>query len=132
MNCVLDASAALEIAFSRKKSDLYSSIIENANWVIAPDLFVSETTNVIWKYHCFQDIPINLCKDLLDQAIALVDDFINATFLYQEAFAFASQAGHPVYDMLYLVAARRYNATLLTEDKQLIKFCKKYAVKIVQ
>ncbi len=130
MNYVLDTSAAIEIAFSRKTAPFFSSILEKANWVIAPDLFIPEAANVFWKYNNFQDLPIDLCEALLDQTLALVDDFVNSRLLFQEAFALACQAGRPVYDALYLVVARRHNATLLTRDKKLVKLGKKYSIKI--
>ena len=49
MIVILDVSAAIEILL--KKKDKFSECFEKADWVISPDLFVSEITNVLWKYY---------------------------------------------------------------------------------
>jgi predicted nucleic acid-binding protein len=43
---------------------------------------------------------------------------LNEIDLYREAFNMACKLNHPVYDMLYLILARRNSAVLLTMDKK--------------
>jgi predicted nucleic acid-binding protein len=130
MIVVIDASAAIEIALNRPKASLFKLPLTKAEAVIAPDLFIAEVTNVFWKYHTFEDLPISLCEGLIENAIALVDDLTNSKNLYAEAFSLACQSNHSVYDMLYLVLARRHNALLMTNDKRLKKLATQNGIKI--
>ena len=51
MIIVLDVSAAIEIILKKEKKEKFDSAFQSASWVISPDLYVSEITNVLWKYH---------------------------------------------------------------------------------
>ena len=128
MIVVLDASAAIEIVLQRNLAEKLSKHVTKADWVITPTLFISEITNTIWKYQKFADLPYRSCEKALEQALALPDDFINELDLYREAFKLSCTLNHPVYDMLYLLTARRNNGLLLTLDKQLIKTAIKCSV----
>ena len=132
MIVVLDASAAIEIVMGRKSGSKLSKYILEADWVIAPTLFISEVTNTVWKYQKLADFPYRLCEKALDQALALPDDFVNELDLYREAFKLSCTLNHPVYDMFYLVIARRNNGKLLTLDKQLINAATKYSIEIAE
>lgn len=46
MIAVLDVSAAVEILLQKEKSRKFQTQCQQAAWVIAPDLFVSEIANV--------------------------------------------------------------------------------------
>lgn len=130
MTVVVDASAAVDVVTGRARSESLSRLIASANWVIAPDLFVSEVSNVFWKLHRFDNIPLELCGTAIDRAVDLVDDFIDSIELHKEAFALACLTQRTVYDCLYLVAARRHDAILLTVDRKLIDTAKKQSIKV--
>ena len=132
MIAVLDAGAAIKIVFQESSVKTLSEYLKRADWVIAPDIFVSEVTNVFWKYHQFEDLPLNICENFLNKTIALIDDFIDAGELYQEAFSFSCQVNHPVYDSMYLICARRHNGIFVSADKKLNKLAQKHSLKIVQ
>jgi predicted nucleic acid-binding protein len=130
MTVVLDTSAAVETVLGRLQANEITDILAIADWVIAPDVFIPEVTNVFWKYHTFEDLPVDECEDWLDKTLALVDDTISSQTLYQEAFSLACNLGQPVYDVLYLILARRYNAQLLTIDKKLRNIALKQSIKV--
>ncbi len=130
MIAVIDASAAIEIVLQRDSAKKITEYLRHASWVIAPTLFISEVTNTIWKYHNFTDMPYESCEKALEQALALPDDFINEQSLYREAFKLSCTLNHPVYDILYLISARRNNGILLTLDKKLRVLATKCSVKI--
>jgi predicted nucleic acid-binding protein len=129
--CVLDASAALCIALNKQETSEYVTLIESTDWVIAPDIFIPEVTNALWKYHQFEDLPIHLCELALDTSIHLIDDVVESKALYNESFAMACQVGQPVYDVLYLITARRHNGVLITADKRLSKIAQKHSIKTI-
>ncbi len=129
MIIVLDTSAAIEIILNRKSSELFAEKIKQAEWVISPSLFISEVTNVFWKYQKFANYSYADCEKNIEQAIAIPDDYINDLELYREAFNMSCMLDHPVYDMLYLILARRNNALLLTMDKKLSTAAQKCNIK---
>jgi len=129
MMVVIDPSAAIEISLYRTYAGNFIQFLEDTLWVGAPDLFISESTNVFWKYHQFEDLPIEICEKSLERTIQLVDEFYPTNDLYLEALSVSFQTSHPAYDSMYLVLARRNNATLLTRDKKLYQLATKLSIK---
>lgn len=128
MIVVLDTSAAIEIVLQRDSAQSLAEVVREADWVIAPTLFITEVNNVFWKYHKFADYPYPDCERDIEQTIALPDEYINEIELYREAFKLGCTLDHPIYDMLYMVLARRNRAKLLTMDKKLITVAHKAGV----
>lgn len=118
MIAVLDASAAIELIFSRLAAEELSKLVSKAELVLAPDLYIAEVSNALWK-HARASGDSQRYPELLDDAVALPDDLIDSVSLYREAFALSAKHQHPVYDALYLAVARRNNATILTVDQRL-------------
>ena len=119
MRVVLDASAAIEVALRRKQAARFASILEEADVVLAPDLFVPEVVNTIWKYHLFEHLSLSVCDRALEAALGLVDAFVSSKEVSSEAFLLARTARRPAYDMFYLALARREDAAFLTTDRAL-------------
>ena len=120
MIIVLDTSAAIEIVLQRPQAINLSNKLIAADWVIAPKLLIAEASNVFWKYHKQAGYPAKDCEKYAKQAISLVDNMIDEIDYYQEALHLGCRLNHSIYDMLYLILARRNNASLLTMDKKLI------------
>ena len=118
MIAVLDASAAIELILSRPAAEELSELVAKAELILAPDLYVAEVSNALWK-HAIASGDSEGYTELLDDAVALTDELIDSVSLYREAFALSTQHQHPVYDSLYLVVARRNSATILTVDRRL-------------
>ncbi|MEZ5727422.1 MAG: type II toxin-antitoxin system VapC family toxin [Burkholderiaceae bacterium] len=57
------------------------------------------------------------------EALALVHRLVDDSALFPEALALAVDVGHPVYDAVYAVTARRHAATLATFDRRLHALC---------
>ncbi len=118
MIAVVDASAAIEIVLHRHGADRLGTFLQDADYVIAPDLYVAEVSNALWK--CARETEGDgFDPAIVDDAVALPDDLVPARSLYREAFALSVERNHPVYDCLYLIVARRNNATLVTLDARL-------------
>ncbi len=129
MIVILDVSAAMEILLQREKKEQFEQLYQTASWVIAPDLYVAEIANVLWKYARANIFSQADCLQYTDDGIAMIDDFIDARQLWQEALEAAIMHNHSVYDLLYAVLARRHEATLITNDGALAKICKQLKVK---
>lgn len=130
MKVVLDASAAIEVALGRKQAVRLAGILRDADVVLAPELFVPEVVNTIWKYHRFESLSLDVCDRALDAALGLVDTFVLSVEIHGEAFLLARTSRQPAYDMFYLALARREDAILLTIDAALRKEAERQGVRV--
>ena len=128
---VLDASAALEIARGSKTGQAFLSFFLPEEEIIAPDLFAVEVSNAAWKYVHAGILSKQEGKHLREDALELVDEICPTAKLLDEVFSQAVHFDHSVYDMVYLVLARRFDATLVTSDKKLRKLCEENGVDCV-
>ena len=132
MITVLDASAAVAVAMNLPESMKFQSSIDTSDVVIAPDLFVAEVSNAIWKYVKAGIIDSDQGGLVVERAIGLVDSFEPGVNLYREAYSLSVTQMHPVYDALYLVLARRHNAFLATLDRRMGDLAVKLQIKTIQ
>ncbi|MBC2714404.1 MAG: type II toxin-antitoxin system VapC family toxin [Desulfobacteraceae bacterium] len=132
MIIILDASAAVEIILQRQKGRALHRYIEDADWILAPGLFIAEVTNVFWKYYQLGDMSLEQCEKAVEYAIALPDEYSNDLTLYRESFSLGGLVGKPVFDMFYLVLARRNNGYLITLDKKLMNIAKDNSIRIIE
>lgn len=116
---VLDASAALRAVLSPADHLSVLAAIESASDVMAPQLFAAEMANALWKYERAGRLDGREIRRRHAETLALVSLWIPDTSLFPEALSLATRLGHPVYDCLYLIAARRFDARLLTSDRRL-------------
>lgn len=116
---VLDASAAVRVVLSPADHTGLLSQLEAASDVLAPHLYAAETGNALRKYFRNGDLDAQALRARHAEALGLVSIWLPDTALFPEALALAARRGHSVYDCLYLVAARRFDASLLTADRRL-------------
>lgn len=121
MIVVIDASAGFELLTDSQSGQEIRESIEQAELVMAPDLYVAEITNVCWKAVRRKELSIQEAVLGLRMAIAVVDIFRPASDLAVEALREASTSGHTAYDVLYLVLARREGASVISLDKGLLR-----------
>jgi predicted nucleic acid-binding protein len=116
---VLDASAAVRLVMRAELAEQLLAHIAAAAAVIAPSLYASEVANALWKYVQAGTLGIEAALDRYAEAINLIDDFTPDLELTTEALAEAVRYGHPVYDLLYAILARRTGCGILTLDRRL-------------
>ena len=116
---VLDASAALRVVLAMDESKELAEKLGRTSIVMVPALYCSEVANGLWKYVRGDHLTVNQALERYDEALALADSFVPDRTLTIEALAEAAARQHPVYDLLYIVAARRHGAGLLTRDVRL-------------
>ena len=127
---VIDVSAAIEIMFLKEKSAKFITEFRKGNWIIAPDLYVSELSNVIWKYHKAKVISHDECIQYVEDGLNMIDDFFDAKEYWKEALAEGIKYNHSIYDMYYAILARRNDARLITNDKELAEIAKKMKIEV--
>ncbi len=128
MIVVLDVSAAVEILLCKEKSTVFQDSYNKAQWVISPDLYVSELSNVVWKCHKSGWITHDEGLQLAEDGMSLIDDFMDVRDLWKEALTESIKNNHPVYDMVYAILARRNGGVLITNDKKLSFICTRLGV----
>jgi predicted nucleic acid-binding protein len=130
MIVVIDVSGVMEIILNKEKAVKFDKILQNAALVITPDLYVSELTNAFWKYQTAKIQTKDECKEFIQDGIDYIDRFIDSNEIWEEAFSEGINNNHSIYDMLYMVTARRNSGLLITNDSVLAKICKKNHVQI--
>lgn len=130
MIIVLDASAGIEIALSRDNAEIFERKIEKASKVITSELYKAETANVLWKYNIAGLLDKEEVQKRLKYCDELIDEYIDISENNEEALNEGIRIKHSVYDLLYLIIARRNGAILLTQDKKLKKIAKETGVEI--
>ncbi len=130
MTAVLDVSAAIEILLQKEKKELFNTTYEKASWVIAPDLYIAEISNVLWKYYKSGLISHMECIQYVEDGIELIDDYFPSKELWKEALGEGIKNTHSIYDMYYAVLARRNDATLITNDSKLSLICNKLNIEV--
>ena len=130
MTAVLDVSAAIEILLQKEKKELFNATYEKASWVIAPDLYIAEISNVLWKYYKSGLISHMECIQYVEDGIELIDDYFPSKELWKEALGEGIKNTHSIYDMYYTVLARRNDATLITNDSKLSLICNKLNIDV--
>ena len=128
---VLDTCAAFEIAFHGPKYSLFMNAVAGAEKLIAPTLFDSEVTNVLWKYARNGALDEENARKTLAYLLQMVDEYTDTSELAIEALHEGIRLGHSIYDMFYLVLARHNGATLLTTDKKLKALAKTMGVSVL-
>jgi predicted nucleic acid-binding protein len=130
MTGVIDVCGAMEILLQKEKADKFSKALQEAALVIVPDLYVSELTNTLWKYYRAKILNKDECVQYIKNGINYVDKFIDSRELWQEAFSEGINNNHSIYDMLYMVAARRNGGVIITNDSVLATICRNNNIQI--
>jgi predicted nucleic acid-binding protein len=128
MTIVLDVSAAIQIVLQKERKDYFESLVKKASWVIAPELYISEITNVLWKYYKNKILTHDECLQYLEDGLGLIDDFFTEKEMWKEVLGESIKNDHSTYDMFYTVLARRNDSTLVSNNKELIKISKKMKI----
>jgi predicted nucleic acid-binding protein len=130
MTAVIDVCGVMEILLHKEKAGKFTGVMREASLIPAPDLFVSELTNALWKYHAAKIYTEAECIKYIQDGIDLVDKFIDSKELWREAFSEGINNKHSTYDMFYMAAARRTGSILITTDSDLAAICKKNHVQL--
>ena len=130
MTVVLDASGAVEIALKNLRSEDFKEILLKADVILAPDTYISEVTNVFWKYRKFSNFSDEICLSGIEFCINLIDNFIASKELWRESYSEGIKNQSSTYDMFYLITARRNSGFLISTDKKLNTIADKEGLKI--
>ena len=128
---VLDCNAAFAMVRGTQEGKALEALLLKGEGIAAPAFLKVELVNVLWK--SVRAGMVDQCETdaAAAAATALVEKFFDDGELVAEALSEAVRLGHPVYDMLYFVLARRLGATLFTLDRKLQGLCAENGVNCV-
>lgn len=132
MRLVLDASAAVRLVMRAEKVETLLEHVSDASVVVSPSLYASEVANALWKYVKSDNLTLELALERYAEAIDLIDDFTPDWELTTEALTEATRYQHPVYDMLYVILARRSGCAILTMDRRLSTLVNNMGITTIQ
>ena len=118
MTLVVDTSVAIAWFVDEPWTALAEPLARRTD-LFAPDLIVSEATNVLWRLARSGKIDEthveHACRRLPQSFAALIPGGI----LMTRSYAIARQLDHPAYDCFYVALAESLRAPLITTDKRL-------------
>jgi predicted nucleic acid-binding protein len=122
----VDASVGVKWLFTEPGSDTATTLLEQglagAVVLLAPDVFVAEVTNVIWKRaRLFDGITEDEAHTAVDRMLQTLPELRPSDTLAEQALDLAVAFRTPVYDCLYAALALREGATLVTADNRLVR-----------
>jgi predicted nucleic acid-binding protein len=134
----LDASAAVRtIIDANPMPASMVDTLDSADTILVPALFKTEVANALWKYVQHGDITAQDAAVRLKHALSYPDHQVDETSdprvqeLTEEALSEACHLNHPVYDLVYVVLARRLSATLVTCDGRLAQVAQSLGVAVI-
>ena len=121
---VLDCNAAINMVVGTPEGKaLQSLLVEGGGRVCSPALFCAEISHVLEKRVRGNHMTVKEARGMGRACLSFVDKLVPDTELWEEALSESIRLGHSVYDMFYLVLARRNAAQLFTLDRKLQQLC---------
>lgn len=117
---VVDVSIGLKWFRREAGSDVAASLVDGPDELVAPDLFIAEVSNGIWKLvraGILTDTQAKAVPVLLARAIV---EFLPTMSLAPRALEIAVHLQHPAYDCFYLAMAEQRGIRLITADTRLL------------
>ncbi len=125
MTFVIDANVGVKWFIEEPRSLAARKILEKGTAFIAPDIFIPEICNVVWKKVRKQEITAEQGQAIVNNIPTILDYYVPSSDLASRAFVLAVQYNHPVYDCLYLALAERDSFTLVTDNAKLVTVAKR-------
>ena len=115
---VVDASVAVKWLVLEDMSDVAKELYGTGDHLLAPRLIVTEIANALAR-KTIQGMLTHLeAKHLFSSLPQFLPDLVDVDELIGPAFDNACAIRHPIYDLIYLEAARRLDAQLVRADSR--------------
>jgi predicted nucleic acid-binding protein len=99
-------------------SDLARELSGTRDSLVAPRLIVTEITNALVRKMMQGMLTAHEARHHFATLPGFLPDLIDVDDLIEPALENACAVRHPIYDLIYLEAARRLDARLLTADRR--------------
>ncbi len=116
---VVDASVAVKWFIPEIHTDAALCLLNDESELIAPDLFLPEFANVLWKKIRRNELSEVDARDVLNALPTVPIQFHSANRLVNPAFEIARALDRTVYDSLYVALAESEACEMVTADQRL-------------
>jgi predicted nucleic acid-binding protein len=117
---IVDASVAMKWFVAETDSLVADELSASRHRLFAPDLIFAEAANALARKTMAGFMSTAEACDYLYSLPYHFDDIIAVNELIGPALENAYALRHPIYDLIYLEAARRLDAQLVTADRRFI------------
>ncbi len=118
MKLTLDANVIINWFFKTPLQNASDELTKYPYQYYAPDLLVSEYTNIIRKYVWNDMISISKGMELIDLFKSTPIHFVSSNELIDIAFKTANELNHSAYDCFYLAVPLTKGGIMITGDKK--------------
>lgn len=118
MNFVVDASVAIKWYVTEIYSAEAACLLAAQNELFAPELFLLEFGNIVWKKFRDGEISESQGRHIIELVLAAGVNTTPDDYLVKAAFNGALTTGQTVYDWSYLALAVSLNCEMVTADKK--------------
>jgi len=115
---IVDASVALKWLVLEDLSDVAKELSGTTDILVAPRIIATETANALARKAAQGTITSQEAVYHFKALPQFLPDLIDVDELIEPALKNACTLRHPIYDLIYLEAARRLDATLVTADRR--------------
>ena len=120
MTLVVDSSVATKWYVDESGAAAARELIGSRERLVAPTLILTEVANALWRKCRLNEMEWRQARRAVLTLSAMFQVLEPIEELNAEAFELAEELGHPVYDCLYVVLAKRTDGQLATADRRLI------------
>jgi predicted nucleic acid-binding protein len=118
---VVDASVAVKWFVHEDGTDDAVKILQSGSGLLAPRLVLVEVANALARKVTQGHVTPDDAAEYLATLPRFLTRLLDVDDLLDAALRSACRYRHPVYDFIYLEAARRWDTHMLTADMRLIK-----------
>lgn len=119
MTYVIDASVAVKWFVRENLHDEALRLLAYREHFAAPELIVSEVTNIAWKKVVRNEISRQQARAITIAISRYIPKLQRSVELSEQALEIALILNHPVYDCLYIACAEAVGGKLMTADRKL-------------
>jgi predicted nucleic acid-binding protein len=117
---VVDASVAVKWLVYEESSDLAVAFARSNNYFVAPRMIMTEVANALARKAIQGATSAEDAKQQFPKLPYFFDEIVSVDDLIADALYNACLFRHPIYDLIYLEAARRRGIQLMTADQRLL------------
>lgn len=117
---VVDASVAIKWFLPEVHAGNAAQLLQKNLQLIAPDLFLAEVGNILWKKNRLKELALETATEILDNFKKLPINIYESEPLLDIAWQIATTYQCAVYDSLYVALAKTEKCLLVTADQTLI------------
>jgi predicted nucleic acid-binding protein len=115
---VVDASVAVKWLVPEDMSELAKELSGTKDRLVSPRLIVTEIANALVRKVMQGTIAPEEAKSQFTALPRFLPELVEVEDLIESALENACVLRHPIYDLIYLEAARRLDAQLVTADRR--------------